>query len=177
MTKQLSKIALGAVVALACFGVRAQESSRQAPEKKSTDSDSPLQGLTKVGVIIDSTPLYKIGLSEEKLRSEVVSKLRSSGLTVVGNKDSDTNGQIPVLKISVFFSSCGPRCYSSVILFEFKEKVTPNRHPSSNIEATTWLRWSYGNYDDFPTERIPEKLLQSLRGGLEGFLVDVRSTN
>ena len=77
MTRQLSKIALGAVVALACFGVRAQESGRQAPEKKSTNSDSPLQGLTKVGVIIDSTPLYKIGLSEEKLRSEVVSKLRS----------------------------------------------------------------------------------------------------
>jgi hypothetical protein len=36
MTKQLSKIALAAIVALACFGIRAQESSRQAPAKKST---------------------------------------------------------------------------------------------------------------------------------------------
>jgi hypothetical protein len=177
MTKQLSKIALAAVIALVCFGVRAQESSRQAPEKKPNNSDNPLQGLTKVGVIIDSTPLDEIGLSEERLRSEAVSRLRSAGITVVGNKDSDTNGQTPVLKISVFFSLCGPRCYSSVVLFEFKEKVTPNRHPSSNIEATTWLRWSYGNYDDFPTERIPENLMQSLRGGLELFLLDVRSTN
>jgi len=194
MTKQFGRIALAAIVGLACFGVRAQESSRDIEkgprkliaekqqrkrglEKKSADSDNPLQGLTKVGVIVDSTPLYKIGLSEEKLRSEVVSRLHSAGITVVGNKDPDTNGQIPVLKISVFFSLFGPRAYSSVILFEFKEKVTPNRHPSSNIEATTWLRWSYGNYDDFPTERIPEELLKSLRGGLELFLGDMRSTN
>ena len=177
MTKQLSKIALAAIVALVCFGVRAQESSRQAPEKKTTGSDNPLQGLTKVGVIVDSTPLDKIGLSEERLRSEAVSRLRSAGITVVGNKDSDTNGQPPVLKISVFFSLCGPRCYSSVILFEFKEMVTPNRHPSMNIEAATWLRWSYGDYDDFPKERIPENLLKSLRGGLDLFLVDVSSTN
>jgi hypothetical protein len=98
-------------------------------------------------------------------------------MTVVGNNDSDTNGQIPALKVSVFFSLFGPRAYSSVILFEFKEKVAPKRHPSMNIEATTWLRWVAGNNDDFPTERIPEELLQSLRGGLEGFLVDVRSTN
>src|SRR5262245_1924416 len=177
MTKRLSKIALAAIVALACFGIRAQESSRQAPEKKSTNADNPLQGLTNVGVIVDSTPLDKIGLSEERLRSEVVSRLRSAGITVVGNKDSDTNGQPPVLKISVFFSLCGPRCYSSVVLFEFKEKVTPNRRPSMNIEATTWLRWVYDNYDDFPMERIPEELLKSLRGGLELFLGDMRSTN
>jgi len=194
VTKQLSKIALAAVAALACFGIRAQETSRDIEkrtrklvvekqqrkrglEKKSADSDNPLQGLTKVGVIVDSTPLDKIGLSEEKLRSEAESRLRSAGMTVAGNKDSDTNGQIPVLKISVFFSLCGPRCYSSVLLFEFKEKVTPNRRPSLNIEATTWLRWVYDNYDDFPTERIPEELLKSLSGGLELFLLDMRSTN
>ena len=194
MTKLLSTFALAGIVGLACIGVRAQESSRgieerprklaaekqrreQAPEKKSTNADNPLQGLTKVGVIVDSTPLDKIGLSEERLRSEVGSRLRSAGITVVGNKDSDTNGQIPVLKISVFFSLFGPRAYSSVILFEFKEKVTPNRRPSLNIEATTWLRWVYDNYDDFPTERIPEELLKSLSGGLELFLLDMRSTN
>ncbi len=145
-------------------------------ENASAKSDNPLQGVTKVSVIIDSTPLGKIGLSEEKLRSEVVSRLRSAGITVLGNKDSDTNGQIPALKISVFFSLSGPRSYSSVVLLEFKEKVTPNRHPSLNIEATTWLRWVYDNYDDFPAERIPEELLKSLRGGLELFLVDIRST-
>ncbi|HEX2490651.1 MAG TPA: hypothetical protein VHR27_14675 [Blastocatellia bacterium] len=31
MTKQLSKIALATIVVLACFGIRAQESGRQAP--------------------------------------------------------------------------------------------------------------------------------------------------
>jgi hypothetical protein len=146
-------------------------------EKASAKPDNRLHGVTEVSVIVDSTPLGKIGLSEEKLRSEVVSRLRSAGITVAGNKDSDANGQIPVLKISVFFSLFGPRAYSSVILFEFKEKVTPNRHPSLNIEATTWLRWVADKYDDFPTERIPEELLKSLRGGLELFLVDMRSTN
>jgi hypothetical protein len=90
MTKQLSKIAFVSIVALACVVVRAQVSSRdieermrklaaekqqrkQELEKNSTNSDNPLQGLAKVSVIVDSTPLYKIGLSEEKLRSEVVS--------------------------------------------------------------------------------------------------------
>jgi len=79
MAKRLSKIALAAIVGLVCFGVRAQESKRdieerprkfaaekqrrkQELEKKSTNSDDPLKGLTKVGVIIDSTPLDKPAL-------------------------------------------------------------------------------------------------------------------
>jgi hypothetical protein len=146
-------------------------------EKASANSDNPLQGVTKVSVIIDSTPLEKIALPEEKLKNEVVSRLRSGGMTVLDSKDSETDGQIPVLKISVFFTLCGPRFYSSVILFEFKEKVTTNRLPALNIEATTWLRWVYSDFEDFPTERIPERLLQSLKVGVEGFLVNTRSTN
>src|SRR5262252_8696966 len=98
MTKRLGKIAFTAIVALACSGVRAQESSRdieermrklaaekqqrkQELEKESTNSDNPLQGLTKVSVVVDSTPLDRIALSDEKLRSEVVSRLRSAGIT------------------------------------------------------------------------------------------------
>src|SRR5215510_416834 len=169
-------VLLGAVISIALIGqvsynyiyrdLLAYTPPQVGNEKASAKSDNPLQGVTKVSVIIDSTPLDKIAFSEEKLRSEVVSRLRNAGITVLGNRNSDISGQIPVLKISVFFSLCGPRSYSSVILLEFKEKITSNRHPSLNIEATTWLRWVYGNYEDFPTERIPEELLQSFRGGL-----------
>src|SRR5215475_13931461 len=52
--------------------------------KAPANSDNPLQGLTKVRVIIDSTPLNKISLSEEQIRNDVVSKLRNSGITVLG---------------------------------------------------------------------------------------------
>ena len=141
------------------------------------DDVDTLRGITSLYVYIHALPsdAKKFGFTEEKVRSDVVSKLEAADIQVLSyNSCCETPGA-PYLFIGIGMipdSTCNKWAFT--VHIELRQVVNLEREPDLSYHATTWIRGETILIDD----QTPEREVQNhLKGWVNMFTYDLVSAN
>ena len=141
------------------------------------DDVDTLRGITSLYVYVHSLPqdAKKFGFTEEKIRSDLVSKLEAADIQVLSyNSCCETPGA-PYLFIGIGMlpdSTCNKWAFT--VHIELRQVVNLEREPDLSYHATTWIRGETIFIDD----QTPLKEVQHhLYGWIKMFTYDLVSAN
>ena len=155
------------ILTLLCSGIRAE----QGP----TDPET-LRGIKNIGIQIgEISPAAKAnGVKRKYLRRNIELKLQSKGITVVGNKELESNTAIPYLLVTVLLSYSEPT-YSYVVMLGLNEKVHLARDPKMTPNAMPWWRIIKGEH--FGNTGLLKEIDKTLAQLLDEFCKDYFAVN
>jgi hypothetical protein len=135
-----------------------------------------LRGIKRIGVQIgEISPAAKaVGVERKYLRRNIELKLQSKGITVVGNKERESNTAIPYLLVTVLLSYSEPT-YSYVVMLGLNEKVHLARDPKMTPNAMPWWRIIKGEH--FGNTGLLKEIDKTLAQLLDEFCEDYFAVN
>ena len=141
------------------------------------DDVDTLRGITSLYVYVHALPpdAKEFGFTEEKIRSDVVSKLEAANIQVLSyNSCCETPGA-PYLFIGIGMlpdSTCNKWAFT--VHIELRQVVNLEREPDLSYHATTWIRGETIFIDD----QTPLREVQNhLEGWIKMFIYDLVSAN
>jgi len=106
-----------------------------------TNDKEALRGIKSIGVVIKglSRKVTKLGITRDKLRTDVELKLRMAGINVVTREELHTNPEMPFLEVTIILGYSKPT-FVYAVLVGLYERVRLERDPKIISYAMPWWR-------------------------------------
>lgn len=140
------------------------------------DQKETLRGIKRIGVVIKglSRKIKKLGITGDKLRTDVELKLRMAGIDVVTQEEFHTNLEIPYLEVTIIPGYSKP-AFVYAILVGLYEKVHLKREPKIISYAIPWWRiMVQENIEEIEMEKSVRNMLKFM---IDEFTKDYLAVN
>jgi len=141
------------------------------------DDVDTLRGIKNLFLYVHTLPpeAVKLGLTAEKVKSDISETLKAAGIETVSYNDCCETPGAPYLFIGIGMVPDN-RCngYAATVHIELRQVVNLEREPELSYHATTWTRGQTVVVEEQAAEREVQKLLRSWIGM---FIYDYQSVN